>query len=1206
MTHFPKISKILWMLILVSGTYAQVRIDDNNFFHSSEEQIRSKYLQSTSNSDNNITIFFDDAEPEMQDIDLNEKLEIIIEFKEDPYLIRKKEDRNADESIFVDRFFQLRTKLVEMQQNQLNKSNSIQPDAIKINKEFYKLFFGVSATVNRGMLSEINDLEYVKKLHYNKKIEAYLEKSISIIKADSVWNQFGVDGDSIIIAIIDSGIDYLHPALGGGFGAGFKVIGGYDFVRNDNDPIDDYGHGTHVAGIVAADGDSIKGVAPKALLYALKVLDQNGYGQEEDVIAAIEYCADPNGDGNLDDMVDIMNLSLGSSFGSPDAPSSIAIDNASLLGITACIAAGNNGTYKSIGTPGTAESAITVGASDDEDGLAYFSSKGPVSKTYSIKPDVVAPGVDINSLNLGGGTVEHSGTSMATPHVAGVCALLKSIHPEWGPQELKSAIMTTSMDIGEEVMAQGAGRIDALASANVTTTFSKSQLSFGLDDNEDAIWIVSDTIMISNHLQIPQTYVFQAEIDYPGININFYPSSITIDPNSEGILIVELLVNNTTVPYPDWGSLSYSGNILVSADENLHIPFAFVKSTKMILVSDTPAPHVEIFGPNFYESVDFLDDMYEYEVILPPKSYDILAMIFEVEKTQILVLEEIEVVESDTIEINFSEVQNQVVYNGVDEKGSPLEKSVKEVFVFCPRISNFLGLRYQFMHESLYFTNISDRYKISFSEMSSNASLDNKIRGIHHSIMNGINAGENLTNDPLNYVSREIEYEISKPEGKLLFYLDGVIWEFMTGLGGFASDLVDITDHNWAGEIFISEFKNDFFTSTIRTIAEGENMDEAYLTPPLLVWENHLQPYLSFEPPKDVLLINPSLPMKYGESPIFCDVFLINNFFDEYNFMTPLGFYGANNEYRFNMHNKSTLKLFDINNNLVISDTNNLFIRENLPEEYYRLEFTTNGYSVQGLEGQLKLISDFDLSNNDPIPPKITSFKFLDQNTQVRDHFVKNDSIKVYFSAADFEYLPTDSAAIINYKLIDTSKTKILSRINRALGWKEMDMSIVSEDSTLGFLYKTDLSSYAYLDSASIDLQLQFVDLTGNISYWTISPAFTVGKLPVIVDVEEIIVDNVITPAVYSLSQNYPNPFNPSTVISYTLPSSVKGETSKVSLIVYDVLGREVATLVNKEQSAGSYQVQFTSNNYQLTSGVYFYRLKSGAFVESRKMVLVK
>jgi len=102
------------------------------------------------------------------------------------------------------------------------------------------------------------------------------------------------------------------------------------------------------------------------------------------------------------------------------------------------------------------------------------------------------------------------------------------------------------------------------------------------------------------------------------------------------------------------------------------------------------------------------------------------------------------------------------------------------------------------------------------------------------------------------------------------------------------------------------------------------------------------------------------------------------------------------------------------------------------------------------------------------------------------------------------------------------------------------------------------------------------------------------------------ITKEIAIPEVYELSQNYPNPFNPSTTIKYQIPSNVKGETRNVKLIVYDVLGREVTTLVNQQQKAGYYEVQFTSNNVQLTSGVYFYKILAGDFVETKKMLLLR
>jgi subtilisin family serine protease len=270
--------------------------------------------------------------------------------------------------------------------NRLRKT--LVPPTIK--RGFSKVFYGASVKASRAALPQILKLDYVKKIHFDKSVEAFLDQSIPLIQADSVWSQFGTQGDSIVVGILDTGIDYTHPALGGGFGTGFKVIGGYDIINDDPDPMDDNGHGTHVAGIVAADGDSLKGVAPKALLMAFKVLNADGFGSESEVIAGIERALDPNNDGDFSDKVDIINMSFGGD-GNPDDASSAAVDNAVKLGVTFCIAAGNNGQFNSIGSPGSARLAITVGASDKSDNLASFTSKGPNTLIDSIKPEVVAP-----------------------------------------------------------------------------------------------------------------------------------------------------------------------------------------------------------------------------------------------------------------------------------------------------------------------------------------------------------------------------------------------------------------------------------------------------------------------------------------------------------------------------------------------------------------------------------------------------------------------------------------------------------------------------------------------------------------------------------------------------------------------------------------------------------------------------------------------
>jgi len=291
--------------------------------------------------------------------------------------------------------------------------------------------------------------------------------------------------------------------------------------------MDDHGHGTHCAGIAAStDGnqEGLIGVAPDAKLYAFKVLSESGSGSMGGVVEGIEAAMDPNGDYNFEDHVDVISMSLGANCGTysedcgPDDPTSQAIDAATEIGVASAISAGNNYEYFSIGSPGAARTAITVGASckpehefggcDDSYPIAAFSSKGPVLVTGSDaypKPDIVAPGVSICASQWEDAWQESecmddehtaiSGTSMSAPHVAGALALLKQSHPEWNPQELKSALMLSSQELefGEEVeipginpniFFQGTGQIDVTGANDIELFIDKQYIGDWLDSEE--------------------------------------------------------------------------------------------------------------------------------------------------------------------------------------------------------------------------------------------------------------------------------------------------------------------------------------------------------------------------------------------------------------------------------------------------------------------------------------------------------------------------------------------------------------------------------------------------------------------------------------------------------------------------------------------------------------------------------------------------
>jgi len=267
-------------------------------------------------------------------------------------------------------------------------------------------------------------------------IDAELDNSWGVqrIGAGTVHDG-GNKGAGVKIAIIDSGVDYNHPDLNANFDPDLL---GYDFVNKDDYPMDDDGHGTHVAGTIAAEdnGVGVVGVAPEAKLYALKVLGADGSGAYSDVIAALQWAV-YNG-------IQVTNNSYGSS-GDPGETVKAAFDNAYAAGVLHVAAAGNNGNPPGRGDnviyPARWESVIAVAATDESDNRARWSSTG-------LDVELSAPGVNINSTLPSGGYGWGSGTSMASPHVAGTAALVITAGIT-GNDAVRQQLVDTADDLGD-------------------------------------------------------------------------------------------------------------------------------------------------------------------------------------------------------------------------------------------------------------------------------------------------------------------------------------------------------------------------------------------------------------------------------------------------------------------------------------------------------------------------------------------------------------------------------------------------------------------------------------------------------------------------------------------------------------------------------------------------------------------------------------
>ncbi|MFC5289493.1 S8 family serine peptidase [Actinokineospora guangxiensis] len=307
-------------------------------------------------------------------------------------------------------------------------------------------------------------------------VRATLDKSVPQVGAPAAWAA-GHTGAGATVAVLDTGIDETHPDLAG------AVVGARDF--SDSDSTDDrFGHGTHVAATVTGDGQ-YKGVAPDAKLLNGKVLDDFGGGSESGIIAGMEWAAAEG--------ADVINMSLGSPFPSDGTdPMSLAVNRITAdTGALFVISAGNSGPSEgSIGSPAAADAALTVGAVDRADAIADFSSRGPRTGDNGIKPEITAPGVDIVAAKAAQGVIgdpvgdKHvalSGTSMSAPHVAGAAAILAAQHPDWTPEQVKSALVGTAKPTaGLSVYEQGAGRVDVAKASAQTLTSSPATLGLGV------------------------------------------------------------------------------------------------------------------------------------------------------------------------------------------------------------------------------------------------------------------------------------------------------------------------------------------------------------------------------------------------------------------------------------------------------------------------------------------------------------------------------------------------------------------------------------------------------------------------------------------------------------------------------------------------------------------------------------------------------
>jgi len=368
---------------------------------------------------------------------------------------------------------------------------------------YFRSLGGQVARVPDRALDWLASQADVAGISLDRAVRDTMDRTATAIGARWVADFLGVDGSGIGVATIDSGVTGMHQDLDG------RVVHFADFVNAQTSPYDDYGHGTHVAGIIAgmgssrSDGSSRRGIAPGAHLVVLKALDVSGNGYTSSVIAAIDYAIA----NRITYNIRVINLSVAAGVyeSYTKDPLTLAAKRAVDAGIVVVAAAGNRGLtaagaaeYGGVTSPGNAPWVLTVGAANDrgtvdraDDVVAEFSSRGPAAIDRAAKPDIVAHGVAIEStsetssaLYAANGPARRganppepymalTGTSMAAPVVTGAIALMLEANPALTPNAVKAILQFTAESrSGVDTLTQGAGFLNARGAVALARAFA--------------------------------------------------------------------------------------------------------------------------------------------------------------------------------------------------------------------------------------------------------------------------------------------------------------------------------------------------------------------------------------------------------------------------------------------------------------------------------------------------------------------------------------------------------------------------------------------------------------------------------------------------------------------------------------------------------------------------------------------------------------
>jgi hypothetical protein len=928
---------------------------------------------------------------------------------------------------------------------------------VRVHREFTRAFRGAAVEVTSDAdIERIKRLPGVIAVHPDTEVHAHgvipsaVEGSPSLIRTHA-------NGAGVTVAVIDSGIDYTHPALAG------KVIGGWDFVNDDADAMDDYRHGTHVAGIIAAQSSELTGIAPNVKLLAYKVLSSQGSGVTSDVIAAIERAMDPNGDGDPSDRADIINLSLGSA-GHAEDPSSRAVNRAVAAGIVVVVSAGNEGEFHRVSSPALAESAIAVGAVNATNTIAAFSSRGPAAGSGAIKPDLVAPGVSIKSTIPGGLYMPLSGTSMAAPYVAGLAALLLEAHPDWSPARIKSALVNTANALAnEEMMTQGSGAVVRELAMSSDFFVAPTQLNFGLDAVTTPSWTATRTLTMRNESNAPRTITARTENTPNGVTIRV--DSFTLAANESREVPVTITADHATLGKPLTLSLSFGGALVFEwTGGSARVPWAFIRAGRATVTYAGATPDVLWHVPDGRYGSSVPIGPNGMETLIEPGTYE-LAVVAAApfQDVRVIVAEEQKIEGDVVLAFSAADAPHELRLAAMPDRMT----SAGRLYSIRARLAGPSGSLIVPMHSRVVHTSsFSSRYALLLTEAFVDTTT-NAIQIAQHEPLRGVSSDATLTIAPSAYASQELRIKMpADVTGKRQIQI--MPRDFPRGNDFGPAPESIVVSHNgdeWRGTLTMTAEQHANYASGVQIAVRGafDSFGRPALTTPMVRRNaNGFFATRAFDPPSEVpVYAQAGEALEFGRGPSF----LWAQFEISGNAMLgQLDHYGVRNETR---RENFDYEVFDVTTGQSISGgiTENGQTLVPLPRPgKLRVVFTGNASTTT---------VQFDSTIGKATPPAITSLAIVDGSGRHATTLPRNGNGALIFSATD------------------TVRTGAFFRRAGTNTWVQLTPVATSSHAVLGTIYRIDLADALRMPDGAIEISIDTFDDAGSSTSWS-AKAFTI------------------------------------------------------------------------------------------------------------------